>query len=181
MALNMDVNFQATTNFEHLVDLEVMLSFSCISFSWNLCITWLSFFNAMTFLFKTLWMQWKFVKHSCILVCWSCHKVSSGCIQRIPFLVKVCSWKYHFAMATTNFFFSWASHFQFEGQSNFLSVYQLSVKGESLCDKRSLRSMCQWCKNNHENFFFIFFFFISFTYVCSFQFCGSNLGGPCSC
>jgi hypothetical protein len=30
MALNMDVNFQPTTNFEHLVDLEVLLSFSCI-------------------------------------------------------------------------------------------------------------------------------------------------------
>jgi hypothetical protein len=39
MALDMDVNFQAATNFEHLLDLEVLLSFACISYSWNLCIT----------------------------------------------------------------------------------------------------------------------------------------------
>jgi len=37
---------------------------------------------------------------------------------------------------------------------DFMLVYWLNITRENLCDKRCLRSMCQWCRSNHEKFVF---------------------------
>jgi hypothetical protein len=73
---------------------------------------------------------------------------SSGCIQGIPFFIRLCSWKHHFAMAIDANFFFWTSHFQFKFLRFYVSVL-MNITRENLCDKRCLRSMCQWCRCNH--------------------------------
>jgi hypothetical protein len=45
MAINMDANSQATTNFEHFVIWTCYCPYFVSSHSWNLCMAWLNFCN----------------------------------------------------------------------------------------------------------------------------------------
>ncbi len=91
MAINMDANSQATTNFELVVDLDMLLSLLCILMLLEFVHSLIIFFQRNDFFF------WQFCEcgenllgTNIFLICSSYHKVSGGCIQGISFLVGLC-------------------------------------------------------------------------------------------
>jgi hypothetical protein len=91
-----------------------------------------------------------------------------------------CAKKNHFTTTITIFFFFEHLILNLNGNQIILSVYQSGVK-EKVVMTRNAQDRCANSVKATMTSLFLFFCFMSFSYVYSFQFCGSNLGGLCSC